>query len=113
MMMRQELVSLDYPPGATCPSHVICKPVGKRRFAGWLDDEFLGLAIERVDGMWTRKRPYDQTHPGRVDREAALLSLLMLHRRSFDESAFGSSAGPPNAAKQRSDRVFYPGRRTQ
>ena len=90
-MMPQELVSLDYPSGAVCPSRVICKPVGKRRFSAWLGDEFLGHAIARVDGMWTGKTPCDQTFPGRVDRKAALLSLLMMHRPSFDDSAFGSS----------------------
>jgi hypothetical protein len=113
-MMLQELVSLDYPPGAMCPSHVICKPVGKRRFAAWLGDKFLGHAIARVDGMWTSKTPCDQTYPGRVDREAALLSLLMLHRPSFDDSPFGSSAESPQPCDhQRIDRVFCPERKNQ
>jgi len=70
----------------------MCKSVGRHRFAAWLGDEFLGHAIARVEKMRTSKTPCDQTFLGRVDREAALLSLLMLHRPSFDDSAFGSSA---------------------
>lgn len=90
--MPPELVSLDYPPGSVCRSHVSCKPVGKRRYAAWLGDEFLGLAIARVDGMWTSKTPRDETFPGRPDSEAALLYLLVLHTAPQAESAFDPSA---------------------
>jgi hypothetical protein len=99
-MMPQGLVSLDHPPGAGDLSSVICKPVGERRFAPWLDDEFLGHAIARVDGMGTGETPCDQTFPGRVDRDAARLPLLVLHRPSFDDSAFDSSAGSPHTTGQ-------------
>jgi hypothetical protein len=78
--MPKELVPLDYPPGSVSPLHVICRHVGKRRYAAWLGDEFIGHAIARVDGMWTSKTPRDETFPGGLDRVGALLSLLT-HRR--------------------------------
>jgi hypothetical protein len=90
--MPPELVSHDCPPGSVCRSLVSCKPVGWRRHAAWLGNEFLGLAIARVDGMWTSKTPCDETFPGRPDREAALLYLLVPHRATQDDSAFDSSA---------------------
>jgi hypothetical protein len=93
--MPPEFVSLEYPPGSACSSRVLCKPVGKRRYAAWLGDEFLGHAIARVDGMWTSKTPHDETFPGRIDREAALLSLLVLHRPVGD-SGFESLATRPS-----------------
>ena len=93
-MPLEEFLSLDYPPGSVCRLHVSCRPVGKRRYAAWLGDEFLGLAIARVDGMWTSKTPRDETFPGRPDREAALLCLLVLHRAPRDDLAFDSSEVP-------------------
>lgn len=54
--MPLEFVSLEYPPGSACPSRIVCKPVGKRRYAAWLGDEFLGHAIARVDGCGQVKR---------------------------------------------------------
>jgi hypothetical protein len=65
-----------------------------------LGDEFLDLAIARVDGMWTSKARCDETFPGRPDREAALLYLLVLHRAPQEDSAFDSSAVSPSVAGQ-------------
>ena len=93
--MPPELVSLDYPPGSMCRAHVSCKPVGKRRYAVWLDEKFLGHAIARVDGLWTSKTPREETFPGRLNREAALLSLLALHE-AVGDTAFESLAAPPS-----------------
>jgi hypothetical protein len=90
--MSEEVVSLEYPPGCVSPSCILCKPVGKRRYAAWLGNEFLGYAIARVDGMWTSKTPYDETFPGRQDREAALLSLLTLRGPPVDDAGFASRA---------------------
>jgi hypothetical protein len=58
-----------------------------------LGDKFLGHAIARVDGMWTSKTPREETFPGRLDREAALLSLLA-HHRPVAGSAFESLEAP-------------------
>ena len=84
--MPLELVSPGYPPGSVCRLHVSCKSVGERRYAARSSDEFLGLGIARIDGMWTRKTPCDETFPGRPDREAALLCLLVLHRAPQEDS---------------------------
>lgn len=93
--MPAELVSLDYPPGSVSPSHVLCKAVGERRYAAWLGDKFLGHAIARIDGMWTCKTPHEETFPGLLDRDAALLSLLALHR-PVAGSALELFAAPPS-----------------
>jgi len=98
--MPQELVSLDYPPGSVCRSRVSCKPVGKRRYAVWLGDELLGLAIAHVDGIWSSETPCDETFPVRHDRETALLYLLVLQRATQNESAFDSSAVSAPLAEQ-------------
>ena len=93
--MLPEVVSLEYPPGAVCPTRVLCKPVAKRRYAAWLDNEFLGHAIARVGGLWTSKTPREETFPGRLDRESALLSLLSLHRPVGSSGREANVARPP------------------
>jgi hypothetical protein len=92
--MPAEFVLLDYPPQCERPSRVLCKPAGKRRYSAWLGNEFLGHAIARVDGLWTSKTPRDETFPGCLDRQAALLSLLALHGPVGDSPFESFAAGP-------------------
>jgi hypothetical protein len=68
-------------PGSDTPTSVVCKPAGKRRYAAWVDDQFLGHAIARVDGTWAVKARDEQTYPGFHDRAAALRGLLELRVR--------------------------------
>ena len=79
--MVDDYVQLSFPSGSGQPCRVRCCPAGKRRFSAWLDDEFLGHAIARVDGTWSGKSPREETYPGCVSRDAALLALLELRSR--------------------------------
>jgi hypothetical protein len=79
--MVDDYVQLSFPSGSGEPCRVQCRPAGKRRFTAWLDDEFLGHAIARVDGTWSGKSPREETYPGCVSRDAALLALLELRSR--------------------------------
>lgn len=76
--MADDFVTVAFPPGTESALRIRCAPAGKRRFTAWLDREFLGHAIARVDGTWAGKSPREETYPGCVDRDAALLALLEL-----------------------------------
>ena len=80
--MADEFVTVEFPSGAESTLRIRCAPAGKHRFAAWLDGEFIGQAISRVDGSWAGKSPYEETYPGCVDRNAALLGLLELRSRA-------------------------------
>ena len=73
--MPPELLSLDYPPGSACRSHVRCKPVGKRRYAAWLGDEFLGLAGggSPIGSRQKRSRSREATRDARMMQTVAAL----------------------------------------
>jgi hypothetical protein len=79
--MPDDFVTVAFPPGADSSLRIRCTPAGKRRFSAWLNHEFLGHAIARVDGTWTGKAPHEETFPGCADRDAALLGLLELRSR--------------------------------
>ena len=79
--MADDFVTVAFPTGAESRLRIRCAPAGKRRFTAWLDHEFLGHAIARVDGTWAGKTPREETYPGCVDRDAALLALLELRSR--------------------------------
>ena len=79
--MVDDYVQLSFPSGSGEPYRIRCHPAGKRRFTAWLDHEFLGHAIARVDGTWSGKSPCEESYPGCVSREAALLALLELRSR--------------------------------
>ena len=79
--MSDDYVHIAFPPGSRSPLRIRCAPAGKRRFTAWLDHEFLGHTIARVDGTWTGKSPNDETYPGCADRDAALIGLLELRAR--------------------------------
>ena len=79
--MPDHYVTVVFPPGAASALRIRCAPAGKRRFAVWLDREFLGHTIARIDGTWAGKSPREETYPGCVDRDAALLGLLELRSR--------------------------------
>ena len=79
--MPDHYVNVVFPPGAASALRIRCTPAGKRRFAVWLDREFLGHTIARIDGTWAGKSPREETYPGCVDRDAALLGVLELRSR--------------------------------
>jgi hypothetical protein len=82
--MESHQVCLGSEPGCGCsdgrPTRVLCKPAGKRRYSAWIDNQFLGQVIARVDGTWAAKAPDEQTYPGFVGQAAALRVLLELRR---------------------------------
>ena len=72
--MSPELVSLDYPPASACRSHVRCKPVGKRRYAAWLGDEFLGPGGgSPIGSRQKRSRSREVTRDARMMQTVAAL----------------------------------------
>jgi len=79
--MAEDVVIVAFPPGTGLAMNLRCVPAGKRRCTVWLDREFLGHTIARVDGTWASKSPGQQTSPGCADRDAALLQLLELRAR--------------------------------
>lgn len=80
--MGASIIPVSFPRGTQTPTVVRCIPAGKRRCAAWVDDQFLGHAIARVDGTWAGKTPDEVTHPGSLDLDEALARLLELRAGS-------------------------------
>jgi hypothetical protein len=53
VFMHDNFVTVAFPPGADSSLRIRRTPAGKRHFSAWLNHEFLGHAIARVDGSWT------------------------------------------------------------
>lgn len=79
--MGPSIVPVTFPRGSRTHTAVRCIPAGKRRCTVWINNEFLGHAIARVDGTWASKTPDEVTHPGRRDLAEALSGLLELRER--------------------------------
>ena len=62
------------------PTRILFRPAGKGRYSAWVDNAFLGHAIEHGDGTWAVKAPDDEMFDGLPAQSDALRVLLELRR---------------------------------